>query len=147
MEAWEVAAREAIRDLVARYNANGDAGRFPQVLELFAPDAVMVLPEGVTRTGHEEILSMFTGTRERAQAGTGDGPVLIRHFTATHQVDLVDESTATGRCYFQVLTGAGLDHWGRYLDRYRVVGGQWRFAHRVVSIDGRAPGSIFGGGS
>ena len=31
----------AIRDLVARYNANGDSGRFDQVLELFAPDAVM----------------------------------------------------------------------------------------------------------
>ncbi|MET0627555.1 MAG: nuclear transport factor 2 family protein [Acidimicrobiia bacterium] len=41
VELWELSAREEIRDLVARYNANGDTGRFPQVLELFAPDAVM----------------------------------------------------------------------------------------------------------
>ena len=36
----ELRARESIRDLVARYNANGDTGRFDQVVELFAPDAV-----------------------------------------------------------------------------------------------------------
>ena len=36
MELWELVARESIRDLVARYNANGDSGRFDQVLELFA---------------------------------------------------------------------------------------------------------------
>ena len=47
MELWELTARESIRDLVARYNANGDTGRFPQVLELFAPDAVMEVPGGV----------------------------------------------------------------------------------------------------
>jgi hypothetical protein len=34
MEGWELTARESIRDLVIRYNANGDSGRFAQVLEL-----------------------------------------------------------------------------------------------------------------
>ena len=48
MELWELVARESIRDLVARYNANGDAGRFDQVWTLFADDAVMEL---VTRVG------------------------------------------------------------------------------------------------
>src|SRR5579864_7356005 len=38
MEFWELIAREAIRDLVARYNANADTGRFDQVMELFSPD-------------------------------------------------------------------------------------------------------------
>ena len=28
MELWELFAREGIRDLVARYNSNGDTGRF-----------------------------------------------------------------------------------------------------------------------
>ena len=32
----ELIARESIRDLVARYNANGDSGRFDQVVELMA---------------------------------------------------------------------------------------------------------------
>ncbi len=43
MELWELAARESIRDLVARYNANGDSGRFEQQMQVFAPDAVMEL--------------------------------------------------------------------------------------------------------
>src|SRR5436305_4632163 len=58
MEQWELAARESIRDLVARYNANGDAGRIEQVLTLFAPDAVLDI-EGTVYAGHAEIRGMF----------------------------------------------------------------------------------------
>src|SRR3954454_4093763 len=72
MEHWELAAREAIRDLVARYNANGDAGRFAPVVELFAPDAVMDVGDGGTYTGHAEILTIFTGARDRAGATGGE---------------------------------------------------------------------------
>ena len=72
MELWELMAREEIRDLVARYNANGDAGRFAQVLELFTPDARMELVDGqgdVRRyEGHEAITTIFTGTRDRWDA-------------------------------------------------------------------------------
>ena len=31
MESWELVARESVRDLVARYNANGDSGRFDEM--------------------------------------------------------------------------------------------------------------------
>src|SRR5215218_1587704 len=107
MELWELEAREEIRDLVARYNANGDSGRFAQVVELFAPDAVMVTPEG-TRTGPEEILTIFTGARDRFASGARTGrtagatappaaPAVVRHFTATLQIDVVDRTTARGR--------------------------------------------------
>ena len=69
MELWELDARESIRDLVTRYNSNGDTGRFPQVLELFAPDAVMetVTPDGAAHVyrGRDDIATIFTGTRER----------------------------------------------------------------------------------
>jgi hypothetical protein len=142
MESWEVEARVAILDLVARYNANGDTGRFPQVIELFAPDAVMEIGDGRTYEGRDEIATIFTSTRDRVSGDTE--PTYIRHMTATHQIDLIDESNATGRCYFQVLTRVGLDHWGRYVDRYRRVDGRWLFAQRKVTTDGRAPGSLFG---
>jgi hypothetical protein len=142
--AAELWARSAIADLVARYNANGDAGRFDQVIALFALDAVMDVGDGCTYAGTDEIRRIFTGTRDRVLDPAG-GPGFVRHFTATHQIDLHDETTASGRCYFQVLTAHGLDHWGRYLDRYRVVDGTWRFASRRVIIDGHDPRSTLVG--
>jgi len=141
VELWELVARESIRDLVARYNANGDSGRFDQVLELFAPDAVMEIVGEAPRVGHEEIRTIFTGAAGRAD--WGDHPVYLRHVTGTHQIDLVDEAHATGRCYYFVLTHIGLDHWGRYFDEYRVVSGAWRFARRTVTVDGRSPDALF----
>jgi small subunit ribosomal protein S13 len=35
LEQWELEARVEIRDLVARYNANGDAGRLDAMMALF----------------------------------------------------------------------------------------------------------------
>lgn len=141
MEHWELAARESIRDLVARYNANGDTGRFAQVVELFAPDAVMDVGQGRVYTGQDEILTIFTGARDRGSAAGGE-QWYLRHMTATHQIDVIDESHAKGRCYYQVLTAVGLDHWGRYIDEYRVVDGKWRFARRRVTMDGHTAASL-----
>jgi SnoaL-like domain len=142
MEVWEVVARESIRDLVARYNANGDAGRVPQVLELFAPDAVMELGDpgsSTLHTGREEIALIFTGTKDRwtAEATDRGAPPYVRHCVSTHQIDLRDQTHAVGRCYFFVIMDHGLDHWGRYLDEYGEVEGQWRFTRRTVRVDGR----------
>ena len=137
METWELIARESVRDLVARYNASGDAGRFDTMLELFTEDAVLVVPDG-THQGRENIRVFF----ESVATGNGRRPGvrLIRHFTATHQIDVLDPHAARGRCYYQVLTDAGLDHWGRYVDRYRRTDAGWRFQERRVSIDGTVPG-------
>jgi hypothetical protein len=146
----ETLAREAIRDLVARYNGYGDAGRWDQLWELFAPEAVMVIrrrgaPEDERRhEGIESIKGIFTGA---AEVVTGDRaarpPAFVRHHTATHVIDVVDADHATGRLYFQVLTDAGLDHWGRYADGYLRTDEGWRFAERAVTTDGWSPTSAF----
>jgi hypothetical protein len=133
-------ARESIRELVIRYNSCGDGGRFDDVLDLFAPDATMVF-RGIAHRGRDEIATVFTGTRDRLT--DAPAPSSIRHFTATHQIDLVDEHHAHGRCYFAAFTSAGLDHWGRYIDEFRVVDRAWRFATRVVGVDGQSASSIF----
>jgi hypothetical protein len=136
MDPEEIAAREAIRDLVARYNACGDSGRIDEVIELFASDAHLSVDEHTYR-GVDEIRTMFeaAATETRSQPGS-----YVRHFVATHQIDWLDSGHARGRCYFQVITDAGLDHWGRYLDEYRCPDGRWRFASRRVEVDGRVPG-------
>jgi ketosteroid isomerase-like protein len=137
LETWELIARESIRDLVARYNANGDAGRFEPMLELFAEDAVLEVPNEIL-AGRAAIRSFF----DAVAAGGSGGPRvrLLRHFTATLQLDVEGPSDARGRCYYQVLTEAGLDHWGRYVDRYHCQRARWLFAHRVVSVDGAVAG-------
>jgi hypothetical protein len=144
MELWQLNARESIRDLVARYNANGDTGRFAQVVELFWPDAVMETQgDGgtfVTYRGHGEIESIFTGAKERfgSDATSRAMPPYLRHHTSTLQIDLVDETHGNGRCYYQVVMAHGLDHWGRYFDRYEQRDGRWLFTHRRVTTDGRS---------
>jgi SnoaL-like domain len=137
----DLLAREAIRDLVTRYNSYGDSGLFDRMIGLFAPDATVEI-NGIAHHGHDELRRVFSGVSEQT-SGPGDRPAYLRHCTATHQIDLVDETTATGRCYFFVLTSVGLDHWGRYLDDYGVIDGEWRFDRRRVLTDALSPHSIF----
>ncbi len=144
----ELIARESIRDLVARYNANADAGRFAEVVALFTEDAVMELPDssggGELIAGRDAIAAMFRDVRGQVvtSAPAGTTPHL-RHFTATLQIDVDSPDHATSRSYFLVLMPEGLDHWGRYVDEYVRVDGEWRFARRRASVDGRRSGSPF----
>jgi hypothetical protein len=143
MELWELVARESIRDLVARYNANGDTGRFAQVFELFAPDAVMELHDGELYEGIERIETIFTGTQATVKGlDSSKGRVYMRHHTSTLQIDVLDNTHARGRCYYQVLMGHGLDHWGRYMDEYELRDGRWLFTRRRVTMDGYVPGGM-----
>ncbi|MGH3579203.1 MAG: hypothetical protein ACRDU0_16820, partial [Mycobacterium sp.] len=57
------------------------------------------------------------------------------------QIDISGRDDVTSRCYYQVLSQSGLDHWGRYLDRYGVVDGRWYFLHRREFLDGSVPNS------
>ncbi len=145
MELWELVVRESIRDLVARYNANGDSGRFEEMLEVFAPGAVMELvstDDKVRRfEGLEAIAGIFTGTKSLwdSKFPSGEGRRHVRHFVATHQIDVEDRTHARGRSYFVVLMPHGVDHWGRYIDRYEELDDVWRIIERRVHTDGRTP--------
>ena len=122
---------EAIRDVVARYNLYGDSGRFDELLGLFTDDATLVTDQA-SYEGPAQIRGVF-------ETAVGPAPERIRHFTATHVIE-VDGDRATSRCYFQMLTPAGLDHWGRYRDELARADGRWLFTRREVRVDGMAPG-------
>jgi 3-phenylpropionate/cinnamic acid dioxygenase small subunit len=157
MELWELVARESIRDLVARYNANGDSGRFEEMMKVFADDAVMelVAADGTVRRyqGATEVATIFTATKSGWDAGTKDTtrPAAttgtaprhhVRHFTSTHQIDLVNETQAKGRLYYLVVMAHGVDHWGRYVDEYGVRDGRWVITQRRALSDGRVEHSL-----
>ena len=132
MEPWELAAREHVRDLIAHYNLAGDRGWLDDMLRLFTPDATLSI-DGVDHGGHEAIRAVCTDAK-------GPHPELVRHHVSTLQIDVADADTASARSYFQVLTVHGLDHWGRYADRFARVDGDWLFTHRSVRVDGATPG-------
>jgi ketosteroid isomerase-like protein len=122
---------EAIRDVIARYNLFGDSGRFDRMLDLFAADATLTV-DGTTYDDKAAIRRLF-------ETAAGPTPEHVRHFTSTLVLD-VDGDTASARCYFQVLTEQGLDHWGRYRDSLVRSGDRWLFTRRDVRVDGRIPG-------
>jgi uncharacterized protein (TIGR02246 family) len=140
MDLWELEARESIRDLVARYNANGDSGRIDPMAELFADEAVMTIAPDTQHEGRKAIHAFFSGVAAGTRGGDG-GVKFIRHYTATHQIDVLSPGEARGRCYYVVLTDRGVDHWGRYIDEYRRIDGRWQFWRRTCTTDGRAEGS------
>ena len=133
MEPWELAAREGIRDLVARYNQYGDHARFEPMIELFAQNAVLELDSGERYEGRGAIRAFF-------ESAADGGVRFLRHMTATHQIDVDSPGSARGRCYFAVLTEKGLDHWGSYLDHYCQIDGLWRFEARSIRVDEATPG-------
>ena len=132
MEHWELVARERIRDLVAHYNLAGDRGWIDDMVALFTQDATLTIDK-VDHVGRDAIREVFTGA-------TGPHPELIRHHVATLKIDIADPNHASARSYFQVLTVNGLDHWGRYTDRFHRDSDRWLFSHRSVRVDGATPG-------
>jgi hypothetical protein len=140
MEVWEIDAREQARDLVARYNACGDADLLDEMVALFARDAVMDVGAWGCHEGIEAIRSFFEGVRRNPSQTEAGERRLIRHFTATHRIDVDSADGVRGQCYYQVLTNEGLDHWGRYVDVYGLEDARFRFKRRTVFVDGMTAG-------
>ncbi|HZP27363.1 MAG TPA: nuclear transport factor 2 family protein [Acidimicrobiia bacterium] len=128
METWELGAREAIRELIARYNSFGDRGRIAELAGLFAPDGVLEAG-GRRHTGPGAIAAFLTSLVGAGPGGAGR-PEAVRHFTAATWIEIVDRRTARAGSSFEVLTARGFDHCGRYDDELTVVDGNWRFARR-----------------
>jgi hypothetical protein len=152
MELWELVARESIRDRIARWNSNGDAGRMDQMVLVLAPDVEFQAAESEVLHGRDAVLGFLTGVKGDKAAPAqptvppktgrylpaGKRPSL-RHFTSTPTIDFESETRAQVRTYYAVLSTFGLDHWGRYLDEFGVVDGEWLITKRTVTTEGVDP--------
>jgi 3-phenylpropionate/cinnamic acid dioxygenase small subunit len=139
MEAWEVEAREQIRDAIARYAHCVDGGRFDELVELFTPDGVLEVEGEPPRRGREEIKAFVAGAGRGLATETGASR--IRHHIGSVVIEVASREHARARCYFLAVTDRGVDHWGRYRDELVRSSDQWRFARRQVRTDAAAPGS------
>ena len=145
MEVWELVARESIRDRIARWNANGDAGRFADMVQVLAPEVEFTPTPDVVVHGRDAVLE-YLGRLPTSAAPDPTGRYVpdggrpsLRHFTSTIQIDLVSEHVARVRSYYQVVSSTGLDHWGRYLDEFGVVDGEWLITRRTITTEGVDP--------
>ena len=150
MELWELVARESIRDRIARWNSNGDAGRMAEMVKVLAPDVEFSIRDGEVMRGRDEVLQSLLGVRDgkapsdAAPAATGrylppGKRPSIRHYTSNPTIDFESDTRARVRTYYAVLSSFGLDHWGRYLDEFGVVDGEWLITRRTVTTEGVDP--------
>ncbi|OBI92169.1 nuclear transport factor 2 family protein [Mycobacterium sp. 1245805.9] len=143
MEAWELEVRESVRQTLADYTAATDRFDLRALAECFSDDGVLEF------TGRAEPL---TG-RAEIEAGLGDAvaqpsssgrraPTHVRHHVSSIRFGAVAPDSVEVSSYFAVHTDIGLDHWGRYRDKLVPANGRWLFAHRRISVDGFATGSL-----
>ena len=128
----EVAAREAIRDLSARYCDCIWRNDLDGLVSLFTEDGAFVVEglevEAISR-GRAQLRKVY----EKAIA-----EMKPRLFIHSHVVDLLGGNRATGRCYAEVYSAklgmqrVGL---GYYEDEYAKVDDKWKFASRRYFLD------------
>jgi hypothetical protein len=141
VELWEVSARESVRHTIASYTYAADNGRFEDVAQLFANDGVLEVQGigGALADGRAAILRFFRGVGGDVTVTAPPGR--MQHHVSSVRVDVVSRTEAMASSYFTVMTGAGVDHWGRYKDALAPApDGRWLFVHRLVRTDGRTPG-------
>jgi hypothetical protein len=143
MELWELAARERIRDTLARYNWSGDALRLDEFAETFCDEGALELRGSEPVRGRAAIVGLLGGVVAVPKATAQDSGVkrIVRHNVANIRFTDVSPDEAHVACYFTVFTEIGLDHYGRYRDVFVPVGDDWLIRHRFVSTDWSAPGS------
>lgn len=133
MQIWEIANREQIRELVARYTHLGDGGRIKELVDLFEPDATLNANR-IAHTGHEAINGFFGAIANGSSGGRERS--FIRHYISNLTIQLTSETTATGASYWTVISDIGLESSGRYRDEYHCDSdGLWRFSSRIIRSD------------
>jgi hypothetical protein len=138
VELWELVARESVRQTIAAYNYGGDRGRLGELAAAFAPDGVLQIGDREPLVGPAAIERGLTSVLQVDPA-----PTVVHHHVATTYFRSVSPEGIETSSYFHVLSDVGLDHWGRYGDRFVPVGDRWLLAHRHVVTSGFSPDSFF----
>jgi hypothetical protein len=140
MELWELAARERIRDSLARYNWSGDSLRLGELAESFCDDGELQLRGEQPVRGRTAIVEFLDGVAAPGAQPAGGVRIVRHNLTNIRFLELTPEHARVAS-YFTVVTEIGLDHYGRYRDAYIPVGDEWLIKHRLVSTDWLAPNS------
>ena len=134
----ELAAREQVRETIARYAHAVDRGKYDEAAACFTESGVLDVRDVGRHEGREAIVAMFSGAGDRLLKSSEKA--LIRHHVSSIRIDVdVTAGHATAGSYFFVVTEIGPDHWGTYRDTLARDDstGRWLFTERTVTVDGR----------
>jgi len=126
--------KEAIAELIARYNYAIDHNDFRGWADCFAPEGVFDGMIGRYAT-HQE-LDRFTADVQKLTATTPN----LRHYVTNIQTE-VDGDEARSRCFLLMTSttkegGSKVVIAGEYEDKLVKRGGKWLFTERKVRMDG-----------
>ena len=142
MDLWELAARERIRDTLARYSWSGDSLRLDEFAQAFCEDGELQLRGADPVRGRAAIVEFLSGVATRDTIATESGLThLVRHNVTNIRFLEITPQHARVASYFTVFTEIGLDHHGRYRDTFVPADDQWLIRHRFISTDWAAPDS------
>jgi hypothetical protein len=144
MNQHDVMTLAEIAHLHSRYIYLVDGKRAGEFAGLFAPDGALESYTGRRIVGRPAITTYIT---DLMTTRTDPAWVGIRHHACPAYIDLTGPSDATAVSYFEAYNDKAIDHWGAYSDVLTRVDGQWLFATRRVSIEGRAEGGWVATGS
>ncbi len=135
-----------IQQLIVSFTYFGDARVVERIAPHLSDQMRFELPDGTAFEGKAAVVDGLVGLIATLNLG-GDAsgvPRYLRHHATSSRV-VVDGASAEADTYFLVLTDRGLDHWGRWHDRFAHDGERWRFAERRVVVEGMAPESWYAG--
>jgi hypothetical protein len=134
----ELAAREAVREAIARYAHAVDRGKFDVAAACFSEQGVLDIRDSGRAEGRAAISELFAGAgRKLASTSTR---AFVRHHVSSMSIEVdVTAGRANATSYFFVVTEIGPDHWGTYRDELMRddASGDWLFSERNVTVEGR----------
>ena len=137
----ELLARESIRDAMATYNTAGDRLRWDDFVSVFTEDALFE-SDTFRHVGRDAIKAHFENWGGTSSA-QGRRPSFVRHNLTTSKIELTGPDTAKARTYWFVMSDAGPDHAGVYVDEFRKTGERWLISRRQIRLDWRSADSLF----
>jgi SnoaL-like protein len=143
MDAWEIEIRESVRRTLADYTAATDRFDLPALASCFGPTGVLEFTGGdAPLIGPAAIEAGLGAALSTPVDPSRRKPTHVRHHVSSVRFAAVTRDRVEISSYFAVLTDIGLDHWGRYRDVLIPVENRWVFAHRRISVDAFAAGSL-----
>ncbi|MCO5091255.1 nuclear transport factor 2 family protein [Bosea sp. (in: a-proteobacteria)] len=118
------------------YQLGIDNADFEQVGRAFAVDATLQLSNGTRVSGCAKICDAFRQRLENRLKNVDRASVFQRHNLTTRFIEVTGPDAAHSVSYFTVFSEIGLDHVGRYLDRFALSEeGRWLIASREIHLE------------